>query len=144
MAREDESESADLARERELEWQQIVENFGERAVLEPEDEPVVEPAPATADDNVDESVDEPMVADPDAEFVPPTPPPVPRPPADRLVAWSGVFGVPTFVLVCIVLGITLPPWTGLLLAAGFIGGFGYLVMRMSDEPRDPWDDGAVL
>jgi len=30
------------------------------------------------------------------------------------------------------------------LAVAFIGGFGYLVMRMSDEPRDPWDDGAVL
>lgn len=142
MAREDESESADLARERELEWQQIVENFGERAVLEPEDEPVVEPEPAPSDE-VDD-VDEPTVADPDDEFVPPTPPPVPRPPVDRLVAWSGVFGVPTFVLVCIVFGITLPAWTGLLLAAGFIGGFGYLVMRMSDEPRDPWDDGAVL
>ena len=82
--------------------------------------------------------------DPDDEFVPPTPPPVPRPPVDRLLAWIGVFGVPTLVLFCIVAGISVPAWFGLLLAAGFIGGFGYLVMRMSDEPRDPWDDGAVL
>ena len=142
MVRDDDSESADLARERELEWQQIVENFGERAVLEPEDEPVVGPSVEPLAEPEDE-VAEPTPADPD-EFVPPTPPPVPRPPTDRLIAWTGVFGVPTFVLVCIVFGITLPPWTGLLLAAGFIGGFGYLVMRMSDEPRDPWDDGAVL
>ena len=48
------------------------------------------------------------------------------------------------MLFCIVLKISVPPWFGLLLAAGFIGGFGYLVVRMSDEPRDPWDDGAVL
>jgi hypothetical protein len=143
MVRDDDSESADLARERELEWQQIVENYGERAVLEPEDEPdhfidPVEPLIPV------EEPEERAVADPDDEFVPPTPPPVPRPPVDRLAAWTGVFGVPIFVLVCIVFGITLPAWTGVLLAAGFIGGFGYLVMRMSDEPRDPWDDGAVL
>jgi hypothetical protein len=146
MAREDDFESADLARERELEWQQIVENFGERAVLEPEDEPTFEPRSEPTSEPAAEPEDdlaEPP-AEPADEFVPPTPPPVPRPPIDRLIAWSGVFGVPTFVLVCIVFGITLPPWTGLLLAAGFIGGFGYLVMRMSDEPRDPWDDGAVL
>ena len=143
MVRDDDSESADLAREREVEWLQIVDNFGERAVLEPEDEPPAEPAPRAWADEAEED-EEPAVADPDDEFVPPTPPPVPRPPTDRLIAWTGVFGVPTFVLVCIVFGITLPPWTGLLLAAGFIGGFAYLVMRMSDEPRDPWDDGAVL
>jgi hypothetical protein len=147
MAREDDPESADLARERELEWQQIIDNFGDRAVLEPGDEALTDPAPATAD-RVAADDDEPaQVHDqvhPDDKFVPPTPPPIPRPPLDRLLAWLGVFGVPTLVLICIVLGISVPPWFGLLLAAGFVGGFGYLVVRMSDEPRDPWDDGAVL
>ncbi|WP_183096188.1 hypothetical protein [Nocardioides stalactiti] len=151
MARDDEQESADLARERELEWQQIVDNFGERAVLEPDVDIEPEPAPRSRFfedlDDLDQEAGEAEVRDrvhPDDAFVPPTPPPIPRPPADRLAAWLGVFGIPALVLVCIVLGIALPTWVGLLLAAGFVGGFLYLVMQMSDEPRDPWDDGAVL
>lgn len=150
MAREDDPEPADVARdrehERELEWRQIVENFGERAVLEPDDgAPAASPSPRV-DGPSDE--DEPAeVRDqihPDDEFVPPTPPPIPRPPADRLFAWLGVFGVPALVLFLIVAGISVPTWFGLLMTAAFLGGFGYLVIRMSDEPRDPWDDGAVL
>ncbi|RHW26963.1 hypothetical protein D0Z08_12340 [Nocardioides immobilis] len=148
MAREDDAESADLAREqeREREWQQIVENYGERALLDPED---AAPAPAAPQPVPEpEDLDDPSeVRDqvhPEDEFVPPTPPPIPRPPLDRLLAWLGVFGVPAVVLFCIVAGISVPSWFGLLMAAGFLGGFGYLVLRMSDEPRDPWDDGAVL
>ncbi len=152
MAREDEPEPADLAREREREWQDIVDNFGERAVLEPEAGRATGAQPPSEPDDPDnpdnpgnpDSPGEPVAVDPDAQFVPPTPPPVPRPPVDRLLAWMGVFGGPALVLVFIVLGISVPAWTGLLLAAGFVGGFGYLVIRMSDEPRDPWDDGAVL
>ena len=145
MARDDDQDSADLARERELEWQQIIDNFGERAVLEPEDEALFEvvearPQREVEDDEV-ETVDD---VHPSEAFVPPTPPPVPRPPADRLLAWLGVFGVPAVVLVCVVAGIGVPTWMGMLMAAAFIGGFGYLVYKMSDEPREPWDDGAVL
>ncbi|KAA1428958.1 hypothetical protein [Nocardioides antri] len=144
MARDDDPEPADLAREREREWQQIVENFGERVVLEPEEEPQVD---VVRPQVPDEDLDDPPVRDqihPDDEFVPPTPPPIPRPPIDRLLAWFGVFGIPAVVLFCIVVGISVPTWFGLLMAAGFIGGFGYLVVKMSDEPRPPWDDGAVL
>jgi len=149
MVRDDEPEPADLARERdqerEREWQEIIDNFGDRVVLDPETEAKQSDAPARPDP---EDLDDPVaVRDqiaPDDEFVPPTPPPIPRPPVDRLLAWTGVFGVPTLVLLCIVIGISVPAWFGLLLATGFIGGFGYLVIRMSDEPRDPWDDGAVL
>ncbi len=156
MARDDEPEPADLARdrEREKEWQEIVENFGDRAVLHPGDEPATDDAPrppqpddlgGRADqDDLDGPTEVRDQIHPDEQFVPPTPPPVPRPPFDRLLAWSGVFGVPVVVLFCIVAGVTLPAWTGLLFAAAFIGGFGYLVIGMSDEPRDPWDDGAVL
>jgi len=145
MAREDDSESADLAREREREWQEIIDNFGDRVVLEPEDERLIDitPKPAEPDDR-GEPVEIGDVVHPDDEFVPPTPPPIPRPPLDRLLAWFGVFGVPALVLFCIVLRINVPTWMGLLMAAGFVGGFAYLVVRMSDEPRDPWDDGAVL
>lgn len=148
MAREEEQDSADLARE--LEWQRIVENYGERAVLEPEDEASLDDGPLDAvgargvRDESGSDAPLPRPVDPDDEFVPPTPPPLPRPPLDRLLAWLGVFGVPALVLVLIMLGVGVPSWFGLLLAAGFLGGFGYLVLRMSDEPRDPWDDGAVL
>lgn len=149
MAREDDAESADLAREqeREREWQQIVENYGERALLDAEDAEGVPPAaaePAREPDAVDDPRGVRDQVDPADEFVPPTPPPVPRPSFDRLLAWLGVFGVPAVVLFCIVVGLSVPSWFGLLMAAGFLGGFGYLVLRMSDEPRDPWDDGAVL
>jgi hypothetical protein len=139
MARDDDEPLAD-----EREWQQIVDNFGERVVLEPDDPPI-DPTPRPVEPEVVEQPVEPRdQISPEDEFVPPTPPPVPRPPLDRLLAWIGVFGVPAFVLFCIVLRISVPSWFGLLLAAGFIGGFGYLVVKMSDEPRDPWDDGAVL
>ena len=147
MARDEDPESADLARERDLEWQRIIDNFGERATLEPEDLPPVDAGPTRHHDALDDLDDPPEVRDevhPTDEFVPPTPPPIPRPPLDRLLAWLGVFGIPAAVLFCIVTGISVPTWLGLLMAAGFVGGFGYLVLRMSDEPRDPWDDGAVL
>ncbi|WP_275693233.1 hypothetical protein [Nocardioides sp. TF02-7] len=39
---------------------------------------------------------------------------------------------------------SIPSWAGLLLAAAFVGGFLYLVVRLPGSPRDPWDDGAVL
>lgn len=132
-----------LARERE--WQEIVDHYGERAILGPEDEPPPDAPPAhVGPASLDDLADPPERVDPDAEFVPPTPPPIPRPPIDRLLAWLGVFGIPAVVLVCIVAGISVPTWVGVLMAGGFLGGFCYLVLRMSDEPRDPWDDGAVL
>lgn len=142
-----------LAQERE--WQAIVDNYGDRPVLEPEDEvgPDLTAAPEAAEPEgrtvptVPTGPTGPAEPEPVAaadEFVPPTPPPLPRPPADRLAAWLGVFGVPTVVLVCIVLGISLPAWAGLLLAAGFVGGFVYLVARLPGSPPDPWDDGARL
>lgn len=146
MPREDDPEPADLARERELEWQQIIDNYGERAVLEPEDETPFEVVRPRFERDIDDFDDVPLRDDvhPSDAFVPPTPPPVPRPPFDRLLAWLGVFGVPAAVLVCVVAGISLPTWVAVLMALAFVGGFGYLVVKMSDEPRDPWDDGAVL
>ena len=76
--------------------------------------------------------------------MPPPPPPVPRPEPRRGLAWAGLFGAPVILLVALVFGVYLPGWLSLLLVAGFIGGFGYLVATMSNDPRDPGDDGAVL
>lgn len=121
-------------------WRSIVENFGDRAELEPEDvpPPVAPPSP-TARRAEPEGVDE--VEDLDT-FVPPEPPPLPIPEPDRGIAWIGVIGSPLLLLVSLVAGLNLPAWVGYLMVAWFVGGFCYLVARMPREPRDPWDDGS--
>lgn len=127
-------------------WQAIVDNYGDRVELDPEPGP--EP--------VEPDLDDPADADPEAEatdedddevpahdrFVPEDPPPVPIPPFDRLLAWLGVFGSPTVLLVFLISGLSMPGWLGWLLVGGFVAGFCYLVIRMPGSPRDPWDDGA--
>ena len=131
------------------EWQSIVENYGDRPEVgpeaqEPEPEPVVDPAlfemPAALGPRSWELEEE------DDRYVPPPPPPVPRPHGLRLAAWLGLFGVPTVVLVCIVLKVSLPSPLGFLALVWFVGGFGYLVATMNG-PNDSgggWDDGAVV
>jgi hypothetical protein len=125
-------------------WQAIVDNYGDRARLEPEDEPPVraqEPARPSYDDDGEEELSD-LWRDPDEAYVPPPAPPIPRPPADRLLAWCGVLGAPVVMLLVVALQISLPEWGGLLLAGAFVGGFLYLVFRTPRSPRDPWDDGA--
>lgn len=128
-------------------WRAIVENYGERVELD-DDPPAAPPTeqrlerlfvplPQPVDDDVDD--------EPDDDFVPPTPPPLPKLPPDRLLAWLGLFGSPTVLLICVVLNVHLPPWLGYLLVASFIGGFVYLVVKMPRrDDIDPWDDGARL
>lgn len=125
-------------------WRAIVENFGDRADLDPGPEPEPEPAPTPEPEPL--SWDDPY---PDSDwdsdrFVPPPPPPIPTTTTDRLVAWLGVFGSPAVLLVCLVLGIDLPSLVAYALVAGFVGGFLYLVMQMPRGPRDPEDDGARI
>lgn len=140
-------------------WASIVENYGERPILEgPSDWPA-EPAPAPpSGQDFDEPVAEPApdwrpTHDPEDRFVPPPPPLVPRPTPARLLAWVGLFGVPVAVLIALVAHIVLAPWLGLLLMGWFVGGFVTLIATMND-PRsggpgdsgdsDGWDDGARL
>jgi hypothetical protein len=131
-------------------WRAIVDNYGDRVELDDEPPLAAEVLDTTthheddvppADERVAE-LDGPDVDD-DA-FVPPAPPPLPHPPPDRLAAWSGLFGAPVVLLICLVVGIHLPTWVGYLLVAAFLGGFGYLVVKMPRGPADPWDDGARL
>ena len=138
-------------------WRAIVENYGDRAELNDEQvagsvaEPATQPSPEPRSDQGLERLFRPLpqpedlddLEDPD-DFVPPAPPPLPKVPPDRLLAWSGLFGSPTVLLVCLVLGVHLAPWLGYLLVASFIGGFIYLVAQMPRGPADPWDDGARL
>ena len=122
-------------------WRAIVENYGDRAELEPTDAPAPEPAPQP----VAFEVPAELAPSYDAErFVPPPPPPLPHVPRDRMLAWVGLFGSPTVLLTALVLGIRIPSLIGYLLVAAFIGGFVYLVVQMPRGPHDPWDDGARL
>ncbi|MGZ4445868.1 MAG: hypothetical protein ACXVEC_04245 [Nocardioides sp.] len=139
-------------------WRSIVENYGDRPTLDREEppEPVApvwsswdDPASSGTVDGAPERSDgseelEERDWDEEERFVPPAPPPVPGTTPDRVVAWVGLFASPAVLLVCLIAGIHLPSWLGLLLVAAFVGGFGYLVAQMPRGPRDPWDDGAKL
>ena len=124
-------------------WRAIVANYGE-PVLQPDDTTSAEdPAPAGPDRPEDDDVPDPA-DDAEESFVPPSPPPVPKPPPDRMIAWFGLFGAPAILLAVVVTGVDLPRPVGWLLVAWFIAGFLYLVSRMPASPRDPWDDGAQV
>lgn len=92
-------------------------------------------------------LDEPedSLHDEDGNFVPPEPPPVPRP-KDRVsrFAWAGVLLGPALVLVALVLDLGgLTTGIGIIM---FFAGFITLVARTPDRaPQDDgWDNGAVL
>lgn len=140
-------------------WQAIVENFGERAELDDDPQPpAVGPASGGVPDapfagrfgdprafDAGSRDGSPDVGEPEDErYVPPPPPPLPEVAPDRGLAWAGVFGAPTVLLVVTVLQVSVPAWLGYLLVAAFVGGFGYLVATMPRGPRDPWDDGAQV
>lgn len=128
-------------------WRAIVDNYGDRPDLGPEVTPAAfdesEDAPYDVAEEEPDWFGAPL-EDPEDRFVPPEPPPLPRPTRDRLAAWIGVFGSPAVLLVCLVAGIGLPSLLAYALVAGFVGGFVYLVWQMPRGPRDPFDDGAQL
>jgi len=134
-------------------WREIVENFGDRAELADQAETVDESV-AFGDD-----VDESFAPDTDVydetyedayehdAFVAPRPS-LPRTTPERFLAWLGVLGAPVVALLLFVgrasFGWWIPTWVVDLLVLAFLVGFGYLVLAMPREPRDPWDDGARL
>jgi len=128
-------------------WRAIVDNYGDRPRLDPDDARGDDPdADGREDDASAWATEEPQesVEEDDERFVPPPPPPLPRVAPDRLTAWVGVFGAPTVLLTALVLGVHISAWLGYLLVAAFVGGFIYLVAQMPRGPRDPFDDGARL
>jgi hypothetical protein len=138
-------------------WRQIVAHYGDAPAFPDEPDPdepdAAEPdaAEATAgepgepDRRVDVPVEEvaPEPLDED-RFVPPEPPPIPRPQGSRLVAWLGVFGAPILLAVCAIANFRLSSFISSLLVVWFLGGFGYLVWQMPKDRDDPYDDGARL
>ena len=122
-------------------WRAIVDNYGERAQLDdaspaPAPPPAPAPAPSPADD-----VDE----EPEERFVPPVPPPAPRLPLPKRLAWLAVLGSPTLLVVALLISYDVPSLLGYALVAAFVGSFVYLVATMQRaDQRNPWDDGAQL
>lgn len=124
-------------------WQDIVDHYGDApdaaALDAAEKPPVAEPAADPAPEW------QPVAWEDEGRYVPPPPPEVGwRSDPPRFLAWLGMLVSPVVLLVATVATIQLPMWVMPLLLAAFLGGFGYLVMTMNREPRDPYDDGAVL
>ena len=135
-SREEEARRA----QEDADWQAFIDSYGDRPEF-PEQTEVVPLA-----EYVLEELPPELAFEDEDRYVPPPPPPAPRPHGLRAFAWFGLFGVPTFVLLCVMVKVSLPSLLILLLVAWFVGGFGYLVATMSG-PKDPdagWDDGAVL
>jgi hypothetical protein len=147
----------------ELAWREIVENFGERAVLD--DPSPSSEAPATTSDDApsdapasqsstdlperlrdDDEVERREQAIAESErFKPPPAPPLPVPRTwERGLAWAGIFVAPVIALVIGLLSIYVHPLVGWALVGWFVGGFAYLVFVMPKAPRDPWDDGSRI
>jgi hypothetical protein len=123
-------------------WRSIIDNYGDRPELA--DEPEVEVPPSPRGVFPEEEPPPVELVETEGHYVPPPPPPIPRPDPPRLLAWLGLFGVPTFVLVSLVTHLNLPSWLGLILMVWFVGGFVYLVATMRPGAGDDFDDGAVL
>lgn len=135
-------EEARRARE-DADWQQLVDSYGERPEFP---ELAADPVAAPAEEPPGDLLPPELAYSDEDRFVPPPPPPLPRPHGVRALAWFGLFGVPTLVLLSIMVNLSLPSVLSLLFLAWFVGGFGYLVATMNG-PKDPdagWDDGAVL
>ena len=141
------SDESDRREREDAAWQSIVQNYGDRPELStpPAAEPVPDPPSFEVPVELGPRSWEPGEDLDDDRYVPPPPPPLPRPQGLRLAAWLGLFGVPAVVLLCIILGVSLPSPLGFLALVWFVGGFGYLVATMNG-PKDPggWDDGAVV
>jgi hypothetical protein len=48
------------------------------------------------------------------------------------------------MLIAVAVGWAMPDWLAMLLVAGFVGGFVFLVATMPRDRRDDGDDGAVV
>lgn len=78
-------------------------------------------------------------------FVPPEPPPIPRPDLPHRLAWTGVLLGPVLLVVFALLWRDVPQWVVGALASGIVAGFGYLVWRLPrTRDRDDPDDGAIV
>lgn len=146
-------DAADPRAAQDAAWRLIVENYGERPLLDDdreraddtaaEDEPAARTDPPTATSE-SRAVHHVRAEPVEEHYVPPPPPRVPMAEPRRLLGWIGLLGVPVLVLVALLVKVTVPSWLGVMLMAWFVGGFVYLVASMRSGPRDDDDDGAVV
>jgi hypothetical protein len=144
-------------------WAEIVAHYGDRPVMgasetvEEDAQPPPPPAPPRPHPRPKNLFDRSYIEantertgeaswEDEGHFVPPEPPPLPRLEPRRKLAWIGLFGAPTLLLIAVVFGWSFPSWLGSLLVAGFVGGFVYLIATMPRQRPGDWsgDDGAVL
>lgn len=143
-------------------FRRIVEGYGERPELGPDDAAPTEPTDPPDTDRLRRlfRTDSPAEASgptapppaqeawqPDWEgpgFVPPEPPPVPRGTPLRRAAWFGMLGVPALLVVLLLLGMEPPRFVVGCLVAWFLAGSVYLFATMRRSDSDGWDDGAVV
>jgi hypothetical protein len=148
-------------------WAAIVANYGDRPEMGStgfdvgdddrgtgEDDRVVEPVETTRPRNIfdrtyiESNTEQTAEAswDDEGHFVPPPPPPLPTLDPRRKLAWIGMFGAPTLMLLAVIFGWHFPSWLGTLLVGSFVGGFVYLVATMPRRRPGDWsgDDGAVV
>ena len=151
-------------------WQAIVAGYGERVLDDPMiadddaqgdssgsdagrerpglsvfDRPSYDARQAWRDDPARGGSDAPIEHEESQDrYIPPEPPPLPRPRGAAGMAWVGVCGVPVLFLVLTILDVRLVSGAGLLLLLWFVAGFGYLIGTMRDDQGDGWDDGARI
>lgn len=124
------------------------------AAAEPADTTMAAPGPATGFDDITAELDEldaraqsraaGPADDPTDHYVPPPPPPLPEVDTVTRMAWVGILGGPTFLILATLLGWGPGGFTGLVAVLAFVGGFVTLVTRMGDDPPSDDDDGAVV
>jgi hypothetical protein len=147
-------------------WRLIVDNYGERARLDPAptdpadrrplDRPDAAARPAPDPPSLPRERRVPLTPGPPAQdpvrpgrhaeehFVPPEPPPLPQATPARRLAWIGLFATPLLMILAVIFGWTFPTWLSLGMVAAFIGGFVFLIATMPRDRGDDWDDGAVV
>lgn len=107
-------------------WEAIVADLGDEL---PDAPPPPAPEPVDYDDE---------------PFVPPEPPPLPRPDLIGRFAWAGAIGGPLLLFI----GLLVPDAIGsevvIMGIIAFAAGFLTLVLRHPNEPEDGWDDGSVV
>jgi len=81
----------------------------------------------------------------DEHYIPPEPPPLPPVPKATRWAWLALIAGAVVLIVPAALGHSVGGGISVLSVLAIVGGFGTLVWRMRDSPRDDGpDDGAVV
>ncbi len=107
-------------------WERIVAELGDEMPAAPVTPPAAPPP------------------DPEDEFVPPEPPPLPTTDLIGRFAWAGVIGGPLLLFLGVLAPGVVRPSAVIAGVVAFVAGFLTLVLRSPHEPEDGWDDGSVV